>query len=172
MAYNAASTRVATHLKGAVEAQGRISDMLRVEIAAVESRLRAEMLTAESRFREALAAQARMSEELSVQSQAALQALKQSSVAARERISKTERTLRRALDASQTHQPQGSGPQPSARERTSAELAVPEHKPEFDYSGFEERFRGSEEDQGASGISLVLRGAARCRRRRLAEESS
>ena len=49
VAYNAASTRVATHLKDGVEAQGRISDTLRVEIAALEARLRAEMLTAESR---------------------------------------------------------------------------------------------------------------------------
>jgi O-antigen chain-terminating methyltransferase len=156
VAYNAASTRVATHLKDWVEAQGQISDTLRVDIGALEARLRAEMLAAESRIGEALAAQARMQEpvermqarmekELGTQSQA-LQSLKQSSVAARERISRTERTLRRALDASQTHQPQENGPQSPARERVSGALAVPEHQPEFDYSGFEERFRGSEEE--------------------------
>ena len=107
VAYNAASTRVATHLKDWVEAQGQISDTLRVEIGALEARLRAEMLAGESRIGEALARQAGMGEELGAQSQA-LQALKQASVAARERISRTERTLRRALDASQTRQTQES----------------------------------------------------------------
>jgi 2-polyprenyl-3-methyl-5-hydroxy-6-metoxy-1,4-benzoquinol methylase len=149
VAYNAASTRVATHLKDWVEAQGHISDALRVEIGALEARLRAEMLAAESRFRDALAdavaAQARMGEELGAQSQE-LQALRQASVAARERISRTERTLRRAFHDSQIRQNQENGPESPARERTSVTLAVPEHKPEFDYSGFEERFRGSEEE--------------------------
>ena len=158
VAYNAASTRVATYLKDWIEAQGQISDRLRKDVAALEARLRAEMLAAESRLSrlsEALAAQApinkallarqaAMGEELGAQSRA-LQDLKQSSVAARERISRSERTLRRALDASQTHPPQENGPRSPARERTSVALAVAEHKPEFDYSGFEERFRGSEE---------------------------
>ena len=142
VAYNAASTRVATHLKDWVEAQGHISDALRVEIGALEARLRAEMLAAESRVGEALARQVGIGEE---QSQA-LQALKQASVAERERISRTERTLRRALYASPTRPPQERGPESPAREPASVRSAVPEHKPEFDYSGFEERFRGSEEE--------------------------
>ena len=173
VAYNAASTRVATHLKDWVEAQGQlleaqgqlleaqgqlveaqrqINDSLREEIGALEARLRA----AESRDREALAAQApineallarqaSLGEELGAQSQA-LQSLRQSSVAARERISRAERTLRRALHASQSLQSQGNGPESPPRERTSVTLVVPEHKPAFDYSGFEERFRGSEEE--------------------------
>jgi len=145
VAYNAASTRVTTHLKDWVDAQRQIGDTLRGDIAALEAQLRAEMLASGSRFREALAAQARMSKELGVQSEE-LQALKQSSVAARERISRTERTLRRALDASQPHQTQENVPESPGRERTSAALPVPEHTPQFDYSGFEERFRGSEEE--------------------------
>jgi O-antigen chain-terminating methyltransferase len=141
VAYNAASTRVTTHLKDWVEAQRQIGDTLRGEIAALEARL----LAAESRYREALAAQAGMGEQLGAQSQE-LQALKQSSVAARERISRAERTLRRALDASQTHQSQENAPKSPAPERTSVARAAPEHRPEFDYQGFEERFRGSEEE--------------------------
>ena len=67
-------------------------------------------------------------------------------MADRERISRAERTLRRALHASQTPQSQEHGPESPARERASVALAVPAHKPEFDYAGFEERFRGSEEE--------------------------
>jgi SAM-dependent methyltransferase len=142
VAYNAASTRVATHLKDWVEAQGQISDALRVEIGALEARLRAEMLAAESRIGEALARQVGSGEEQSL----ALQALKQASVAERERISRTERTLRRALHASQARPSHEHGSESPAREPASVRIAVPEHKPEFDYSGFEERFRGSEEE--------------------------
>jgi O-antigen chain-terminating methyltransferase len=152
VAYNAASTRVATHLKDWLEAQGQIGDTLRGEIAALEARLRAaesrlhEELAAQAPINEALLArQASIGEELGAQSQA-VQSLRQSSVAARERISRTERTLRRAFHASQSPESQENGPESPARERASGALAVPEHAPEFDYSGFEERFRGSEEE--------------------------
>ena len=152
VAYNAASTRVATHLNDWVEAQERIGDTLREELGALEARVRAaesrlhETLAAQAPINEALlAGQANLGEELGAQSEA-LQALRRSSVAARERISRTERTLRRTLHAAQTRQPQGNGPDSPARERTSMTHAVPEHTPEFDYSGFEERFRGSEEE--------------------------
>jgi O-antigen chain-terminating methyltransferase len=145
VAYNAASTRVTTHLKDWVEAQRQIGDTLRRDIAALEARLRAEMLASGSRLSEALAVQARMGEELGAQSQE-LHALKQSSAAARERIGRTERALRRASDLSQTSQSQENAPESPAREPTSVAFAAPEHTPEFDYSGVEERFRGSEEE--------------------------
>jgi hypothetical protein len=62
--YNAASARVATHLRDWLVAQGQISDALRQEIRALEARLRAELLAAESRLHEALAAQALINEAL------------------------------------------------------------------------------------------------------------
>jgi O-antigen chain-terminating methyltransferase len=156
VAFNAASTRVATHLRDCVEAQGQISATLREELGALEARMRAaesrlhealaEALAAQAPINEALLArQASLGEELGAQSQA-LQSLRQSSVAARERISRTERTLRRAFHASQSPQSQGNGPGSPPREGTSVTLAVPEHQPAFDYSGFEERFRGGEEE--------------------------
>ena len=43
VAYNAASTRVTTHLKDWVEAQRQIGDTLREDIGALEARLRAEL---------------------------------------------------------------------------------------------------------------------------------
>jgi SAM-dependent methyltransferase len=159
VAFNAASTRVATHLRDCVEAQGQVSATLREELGALEARMRA----AESRLHEALAAQAPINEALLARNEAllarqaslgeelgahsqALQSLRQSSVAARERISRTERTLRRAFHASQSPPSQGNGPGSPPRERTNVTLAAPEHQPAFDYSGFEERFRGGEEE--------------------------
>jgi O-antigen chain-terminating methyltransferase len=62
--YNAASARVATALKDCVVAQGQISDALRQDIGALEARLRAELLAAESRLHEVLAAQALINEAL------------------------------------------------------------------------------------------------------------
>ena len=100
------------------------------------------MRAAESRFREVLSRQARIGDEQS----RALQALKQASVADRERIARAERTVRRALHAFQTPQSQEHGPESPARERASVALAVPAPRPAFDYGGFEERFRGSEEE--------------------------
>ena len=64
VAYNAASARVATALKDWVVAQGQISDALRQDIGALEARLRAELLAAESRLHEVLAAQALINETL------------------------------------------------------------------------------------------------------------
>jgi O-antigen chain-terminating methyltransferase len=137
---------VTTHLRDWVDAQRQIGDTLREDIGALEARLRAELRAelraAESRFREALSRQAGIGEEQS----RALQALKRASVVDRERISRAERTVRRALHASQAPQSQEHGPESPARERTSVALAGPAHRPEFDYGGFEERFRGSEEE--------------------------
>ena len=92
-----------------------------------------------------LARQATTDQAFGAQSQA-LQALRQSSVAARERISRAERKLRRVLYGSGIGQYQESGTEPPTRERTSVALGFPEHDPAFDYAGFEERFRGSEEE--------------------------
>ena len=53
--------------------------------------------------------------------------------------------MRRALHASQTPPSQERGPEPLARgsERGAGGSST---RPEFDYGGFEERFRGSEEE--------------------------
>jgi len=68
-------------------------------------------------------------EELSVTREAALRSL-------RERLSRTERGLRRILDSS-THDTPAISPRPRA---------IPQTAPQFDYFGFEERFRGSEDE--------------------------
>ncbi len=183
--YNAASTRVTTHLKEwvatldrqqaqAVQAvntqmqalersQAQLRDevldvqaRLRAEVLALESRLRQELLATQSQLREdalaaqsqlrgdVLAAQSRLREEVAGQSRA-LQEVRQSSATARERVSGAERKLRRILHALETGQPRDGRPETRAGEERPA-LALPELEPEFDYAGFEERFRGSEEE--------------------------
>ena len=194
--YNAASTRVTTHLKEwvatldrqqaqAVQAvntqmqalersQAQLRDevldvqaRLRAEVLALESRLRQELLATQSQLREdalatqsqlredalaaqsqlrgdVLAAQSRLREEVAGQSRA-LQEVRQSSATARERVSGAERKLRRVLHALETGQARDGRPETRAGEERPA-LALPELEPEFDYAGFEERFRGSEEE--------------------------
>ena len=174
VAYNVASARVASHLKEwvgtldrqqaqAVQAvnkqmqaleqgQAQLRDegldaqaRLRAEVLALESRLRQEVLATQSQLREdVLAAQSRLREEVAAQSRA-LQEMRQSSATARERLSGAERKLRRILHALEAGQPRDGRPETRAGEERPA-LALPELEPEFDYAGFEERFRGSEEE--------------------------
>jgi len=131
-----------------LDAQAR----LRAEVLALESQLREEVLATQSQLREdVLAAQSRLREEVAAQSRAlqdqsrALQEVRRSSATARERVSGAERKLRRLLHALETGQPQDGRPETRAGEERPA-LALPELEPEFDYAGFEERFRGSEEE--------------------------
>ena len=182
--YNAASTRVATHIKewietldrqqaqavqavnNQMETLGRSQAQLREEAFHAHGQLREEFLALESRLRGALAAQSqlrddvlaaqsqlredvlvarsRLREEVAAQSQT-LHAVGQSSAAARERIARTERKLRRILHALEAGRPQDGRPETRSAEEKPVlpSLAL---EPEFDYAGLEERFRGSEDD--------------------------
>jgi O-antigen chain-terminating methyltransferase len=171
VAYNAASTRVTTQLKDWIEAQeqaqGQINDALRerddalrerddalrenivalaARLRAERAELRAELRAVESRAGQALGQALSRQADLAEEQSRALQALKQASVAERERVSRAERTLRRVLHASQTPQSQVHGPESPARARASVAPEVPARLGEFDYAGFEERFRGSEQE--------------------------
>ena len=118
---------------------------LREDALAAHSQLREDALAAQSQLRgDVLAAQSRLREEVADQSRA-LQEVRQSSATARERLSGAERKLRRILHALETGQPREGRPETRAGEERPA-LALPELEPEFDYAGFEERFRGSEEE--------------------------
>jgi O-antigen chain-terminating methyltransferase len=129
-------------------------DKLRGETLALASKLRQEMLVTESRLsevfatqsqlrQELLAIQSRLAEDLAAQSEA-LQMVKQSSAATRERVSSAERKLRRILHALETHQAQDG--QPDTKIAKKPALPLPELEPDFDYARFEERFRGDEHE--------------------------
>jgi SAM-dependent methyltransferase len=92
---------------------------------------------------EVLAAQLQALQEMHAQLRPALDLLGQQSTATRERISRAERKLRRILHALGADQPQDGRPTPKPVETRPASLGL---DPDFDYAGFEERFRGSEED--------------------------
>jgi hypothetical protein len=115
-------------------------------------KLRQELLAAQSQAlhdmhaqlrQELLAAQSQALHDMHAQLRPALDLLGQQSTATRERISRAERKLRRILHALGAGQPEDGRPAPKPVE---ARPAIPELDPEFDYAGFEERFRGSEED--------------------------
>jgi 2-polyprenyl-3-methyl-5-hydroxy-6-metoxy-1,4-benzoquinol methylase len=128
-------------------------DKLRGETLALASRLRQEMLVTESRLsevfaiqsqlrQELLAIQSRLAEDLAAQSQA-LQMVKQSSAAARERVYSAERKLRRILHALETRRAEDGQPDTKI---AKAALPLPELEPDFDYAWFAERFRGDEHE--------------------------
>lgn len=102
VAYNAANTRVATHLKEQIEALGQRQAQLREQVLATQAQ--------------------------------ELQAM-------REQIFRAERKLRRILYVLTDGQEEGGKVKVERK-------AVPlqDLEPDFDYLGFEERFRGSEED--------------------------
>jgi 2-polyprenyl-3-methyl-5-hydroxy-6-metoxy-1,4-benzoquinol methylase len=139
------------------QSQAQLSDrvlgaqaQLREELG---SRLRQEILDAEARLREAfaaqaqeiLAAQAPLREEFLAGQSRLGEVISQSGVAARERISRAERKLRRILHALETDQPPHRRAETKTAEAKPAP-ALPELDPEFDYAGLEERLRGSEEE--------------------------
>jgi 2-polyprenyl-3-methyl-5-hydroxy-6-metoxy-1,4-benzoquinol methylase len=129
-------------------------DKLRGEALALASKLRQEMLVTESRLsevfatqsqlrQELLAIQSRLAADLAAQSQA-LQMVKQSSAAARERVCSAEQKLRRILHALETRQAHDG--QPDTKIAKKPALPLPELEPDFDYARFEERFRGDEHE--------------------------
>ena len=158
--FNATSIGLMAQIKGAVEALDRrqaAAERDARERAYAVSRLANEVAIlkrAESRVQEVLAAQSeqiqalaaqlhqRVTLELEAQSRA-LQSTRESNVAAGHRLSTAERKLRRILHALHADAP-GNG-QPVTKPE-DAGRALSELEPEFDYAGFEERFRGHEED--------------------------
>lgn len=165
-AYNAANGRVTTHIKDWIDSLDRqhalvseqmetlerrrveLQDMAsrtQVELRKVESDFRDLRDTLHSQFRQEAAAQSQALQEMHAQLRPALDLLGQHSTVTRERVSRAERKLRRILHALGADQPQDgqAGPQP-VEERPA--LPLLELEPAFDYAGFEERYRGSEED--------------------------
>jgi SAM-dependent methyltransferase len=153
-----ANHRIAEFERSHAELQDTIFDdltRLRQEVLAADSKLTQQLLAAESRLsreasllrQEMIDAQSQLQawlgEKLDARSQE-LHLLSQSSGAARERISRAERKLRRIVRALEAGQLQEWRPETAAGEQLSRPL--PEPEPEFDYAGLEERFRGSEED--------------------------
>jgi SAM-dependent methyltransferase/molybdopterin converting factor small subunit len=171
-AYNAASTRATadigtwmqalerreTHaLRAATDEAERqlhaaVSDLrahLSEEFARVKgdlfARVAEEVFTHDSRLRqEALATASDLRQELAAQSRA-LESAQQASATLRERIAAAERKWRRALHDLQPGRLPETPPEARSPEETPT-VAPAELEPEFDYAGFEERFRGSEED--------------------------
>jgi SAM-dependent methyltransferase len=186
VAYNAASTRVVTHMKewigeldsALLAASRRMPDLqrnqaalqdrmfdelarlqdnmlgelarLRQEVFAGESQIRQQVQATESRLSheasrltQMIDAQSQVGEQLDAHSQE-LHLLSQSSGAARERISRAERKLRRIVHTLETGGLQEWRPKQAVEEEPPRPL--PELEPEFDYAGLEERFRGSEEN--------------------------
>jgi 2-polyprenyl-3-methyl-5-hydroxy-6-metoxy-1,4-benzoquinol methylase len=73
------------------------------------------------------------------------QMVKQSSAAARDRISGAERKLRRILHVLESYPAQEARPDTKSGAEKPV-LPLPELEPAFDYVGFEDRFRGNEEE--------------------------
>jgi len=154
--YNAASTRVITQTKDWVGALQRdhLTEVHAVKrrMDAIEPWVRDEVSGSESRLRRALAAhvqevrdaqdQAGISHEMASQAEA-MASLKRTSAADAERISRVERTVRRLLHALEAGATLGSSPHAPNVDRASAS-ARSGLEPDFDYGGFEERFRGTE----------------------------
>jgi SAM-dependent methyltransferase len=158
-AYNAVNVRVTTHIRDWIETlahqqalvSGQIETLEREHAAFREtvSRTQVELRDVESDFRNLRDnVQFKLREEiLDMHSQLrpALDRLGQHGTVTRERVSRAERKLRRILHALGAGQPQDKRPELKPVE---GRPAIPELEPEFefDYAGFEERFRGSEED--------------------------
>ena len=156
VAYNAASLRAIEELHREHHAFRELLAAQSQEALASESRLRQALATqgealaaqahlvVETRSRareEMLSAQAQLREEL----MATESRLHGEVVAVRERISHSERKLRRLLHVLQIDQPRDEGPAPSVVDEKPG-LPRGELEPEFDYAWFGERFRGNEED--------------------------
>ena len=161
-AYNAANARVIAGITAwfeqQAEALGTINDRLDV-VERSQIRLREDVSEIHVQLRElrdnASGVHVQLREEilalgsqlLATESQLGegLRVVQQSSGAARERVSSGERKLRRILHILQTGQPRDTPREPEAGgERPT--LPPPELEPAFDYAGFEERFRGTQED--------------------------
>jgi 2-polyprenyl-3-methyl-5-hydroxy-6-metoxy-1,4-benzoquinol methylase len=114
-------------------------ELLATQHAAVRSE---EMLRTSSQ--EIVGAQSGLREELATQSQV-IHAARQVSVAAKERVSRAERTIRRIVHALETLYVQERPRETQPRQEGSPPV-FRNLEPEFDYAGLEDRFRGTEDD--------------------------
>lgn len=158
VAYNIANTRVTIHIKEWIEElDGRQARALRAATGKMEALEQSQaqlcdtVFSTDAQLREMratqaamLAAESRLSVEVAAQSQA-IQAERQASQAQRDRLARTERKLRRILHALSADRPH-EGRVDSTVAVDRPEVQLPELEPEFDYQGFEGRFRGSEEE--------------------------
>jgi O-antigen chain-terminating methyltransferase len=151
-AYNRAALRVLTHLRGWIEGldrrhtQGLAAANQRIE--RLEDRLAAEATALRDELAAQLATQlAAQSQALQSQSQAlhgqAVEQVRRATAETGLRMAGTERKLRRILHALQTDTPEAPRPVPTPGVE---KRPLPDLDPEFDYAGFEDRFRGTEDD--------------------------
>lgn len=171
VAYNAANVRVATYLKEQIDGLGQhlarfqeqqqeIQTAHAQELQGLRGELEGRLNAVNARIARIATYLKEQIDGLGQQQALAIQALEGSLAqqqalarqALRERIPGTERTLRRILYLLADGQEVGEGFMPSRQaEGTAAQVElrkVPRQtlKPDFDYFGFEERFRGSEEE--------------------------
>ena len=116
------------------EAKSQLEQERRDALAGVEAQLRQQTHALEARLREEVGS---LWEALGV--------TKREGREARERVSRAERKLRRILHAMDDG-PVGDGRSDPAVPPEVGAISRDVAEPEFDYAGFEERFRGTEED--------------------------
>ncbi len=156
-AYNTSGVRVVAHLRGWIEGLDRQHTQA---LAATNQRIERleRQLAAEAAVREELGTRlaAQFAAQLAAQSEAlrthaqalhaeALEMGRRSTTDTALRVAGTERKLRRILHALRTDQPRSERPDATpGHDHRSSPLA--DLEPEFDYAGFEDRFRGTEQD--------------------------
>jgi SAM-dependent methyltransferase len=143
----AAESRVAAQAQEAMAAQALLRDEFQAQLRHETQALRQEQaqLRHETQARDdMIALQARLTEDLARQSET-VQVLRQSGGATRERVSRAERKLRRIIHAMEIGRPQDGTLRANVSEEEPAPPG-PALEPGFDYAGFAERFRGSEEE--------------------------
>jgi O-antigen chain-terminating methyltransferase len=153
VAYNAANVRAIGTLdrqlrREILATEARLRDaqsQLREEVLDVQLPLRDEVMAVQSRLTAQSQALEAHSQALEARRSETLEMVRQSSQAAMQRISTAERRLRRILYALQRGRPQ-DGPSDVTVSAGEPIAAPAELEAEFDYAGFEDRFRGSEED--------------------------
>jgi SAM-dependent methyltransferase len=131
----ASIAKVSAHVEEEVSRlRGALFARIVEDVAARHVALRQEVLAAVSAFREELAAQSR-----------AMESARQVDARLTERLSTSERRWRRILHVLEGDAPPAasSDARPPAHRRAMPPAAL---EPEFDYAGFEERFRGAETD--------------------------
>ena len=166
--YNAASTRVTTHIKEWIgtlhheqvqadaaltirmetieRSQAPLRDshaLLQERVVALESQLRQELVATESRLREMLAAHSAHAQALQQELQQELQQVRQHGSSARTRIFRAERALRRILYGLETSE---HGRRPPDTQAGADQPVLAEPTLEFDHAELTERFRGTEEE--------------------------
>jgi SAM-dependent methyltransferase len=142
-ALRAATEQLSALERGHRQLHAELSD-LRAHLSAEMARVKVDLFAPDSPLRqEVLASTSDLRQELAAQSRE-IEAARQPNATLRERISAFERRWRRVLHVLQSPRAL-DGPETGPPEEKPT-LAPAELEPEFDYAGFEERFRGSEKD--------------------------